>query len=413
MGGLIKDSFILFAATVVVNLSNFIFHIFAANKLGPENYGVVSTLLGMIIIVAMPAQALQMSIVKSTAEYKARRRFGAIEALFRKTTTWFLIMGAVYFTCFVAGSQLLMDYFAISDRMLIIILGAIAAMSLLMPVVRGMLQGLQKFMSLGINQIVDALSRLSFLLIAVAAGWSVRGALGASFVGAFTAFAVGVGVLLFLFRYKEDKKVEVIKKKEFFGYAVPVFGATLGFWLLSYMDLFLVKHFFNPYDAGLYSATQIIGKAFIFFSAAMVTVLFPKVTESHALKKDTFGMLLKSLGLTAAVCALGIIVCMVFPQFIRVFGKDYLQPKVLEMVRLFGIAVMPLVMLNVILNYGLAKQKYNFIWVMLAGVPVYMAALYRFHGSFIQVLGVLFTVTLAVLAGCLAAFKLEKEKKKK
>jgi hypothetical protein len=104
---------------------------------------------------------------------------------------------------------------------------------------------------------------------------------------------------------------------------------------------------------------------------------------------------------------------MVFPQFVGVFGQAYVQERVIEMVRFFGIAVTPLVLLNVILNYGLAKHMYKFIYVMAAGIFLYVGLLNRFHHSFMEVLFVMFGVNLLILAGSVIALKLEGDKRKR
>ena len=55
---LIKDSFILFIASSVVNLSNFAFHMYATRSLGPELYGALVALLGMVIIFSFQSKMI-------------------------------------------------------------------------------------------------------------------------------------------------------------------------------------------------------------------------------------------------------------------------------------------------------------------------------------------------------------------
>ncbi|HPN65018.1 MAG TPA: oligosaccharide flippase family protein, partial [Candidatus Goldiibacteriota bacterium] len=141
--GLLKDTFIMFAATSGVNLLNFVFHMYVSRKLGPEEYGVLVPLLGLVILFSMPAMALQMTIVKKTSVCMARENYGGIEHLFGKTTRWFLALGAFYFAAFIAAAPFIRSFFKIEDTALIIILALIAVISLVMPVVRGILQGMQ------------------------------------------------------------------------------------------------------------------------------------------------------------------------------------------------------------------------------------------------------------------------------
>jgi O-antigen/teichoic acid export membrane protein len=394
--GLIRDSFILFAASSLVNLSNFVFHSFASRMLGPDEYGVLVTLLAFIVIVAMPSQALQMTIVKKTSIFRAHDRPGSIEKLFRMTSVWFIVIGLGCFLAFAAVGILpggLKNFFHIQDPALYYILGVISVLMLVLPVVRGILQGLQNFVGLGISLVIDAVTRLLALYVLVKAlSGGVRGAISTTLAGGFVSYVVGFFLIAYIFRYKEDKE-EVIKKSDLFSYALPVFFSMLGFAFLSYIDVFMVKHFFNSHDAGLYSATSMIGKAFLYFPSAIAMTLFPKVSEGHELNRGTKALLYKSLGLTAAISFAGIIFCYFFPRIIIgiMFGEKFYAID--GVVKLFGAAIFPLVLFNVAMNYALAVHRYAFIYFTFAAIIIYSALLWFFHNDFYQVISMLFGVT--------------------
>ncbi|MCE5301068.1 MAG: oligosaccharide flippase family protein [Spirochaetia bacterium] len=403
---LVRDSFVLFIATCVVNLSNFVFHSLASRWIGPEKYGGLVTLLALIVIVAMPAQALQMTITKKTSVFKAREKPGAVEALFKKTTLWFFVLGLCYFLFFAVAAVPIGKFFRIYDRGLMYILGAIALVAVMLPVVRGIQQGLQKFVSLGINMSSDALSRLLFLVILVfLLKWDMRGALLTTLAGGLTAYLAGMVDLRTIFD-RGDTRTEIIRKKELFSYAIPVFFSMLGFSLLCYMDVFMVKHFFDEHNAGLYSATSMIGKAFLYFPSAIVMTLFPKVSENLELNKGTKILLIKSLVLTAGISLFGVIFCFIFPELIVgiMFGQKFMS--ITGIVRIFGMAIMPLVLFNVVMNYSLALHRYFFIYAMYAGIVLYAALLWFFHASFMQVVCILFGVNLLILAASVISLRL-------
>jgi O-antigen/teichoic acid export membrane protein len=394
---LVKDSLILFIASSVVNVSNFAFHMYATRSLKPEDYGVLATLLAMVMIFTMPSASLQMTIVNKAAALKAKEKYGSIEHLFKGATLWFLVVAVIAFGILVLASKIIGDFFRITDGKLMLILGGIIVISFVLPVVRGVLQGMQKFINLGINQIIDALFRLAFLVIFVTLGFGVRGALATTLFSASIAYIAGVFAIRSIFKYK-DEEVEIIKKREIFGYAIPVLVAFLGFSLLSYMDLFMVKHFFTEEEAGFYAVTSIIGKAFLFFPSAIIMALFPKVAEHTVLKKNPAPMLIKSMALTAGVSFAGIIFCFIFPEFVlRLLtgGEKYFA--ITGVVRIFGAAILPLVLFNVILNYSLASRKYTFIYFLYGGMVFYAGFLWFFHANFSNVLAVMFGVNMAML----------------
>ncbi len=394
---LIKDSFILFIASSVVNLSNFAFHMYATRSLGPELYGALVALLGMVIIFSMPAMALQMTVVKKTSVLRARGDYGSIEQLFKDTTFWFFALGIAVFILFFAGAGPVSSFFNINDKSLVYILGAIAVVALVLPVVRGILQGLQKFKSLGVNLVLDAFLRLGLLVLFIKIGWGLRGAFSTTFFAGLSAYITGLFMITFLFKYKKSGG-RIIEKKEIFTYALPVFLSMLGFSFLSYMDIFMVKHFWTEKMAGLYAVTSIIGKAFLFFPGAVVMVLFPKVSEQYELKKNTFKMLGKSMLLTAGISAIGILFCVFFPKLVLLLltggGEFY---NVAPVVRVFGIAILPLVLFNVVQNYSLAVHKYWFIYIMYGGIILYAGLLWFIHDGFKEVLIILFCVNVLIL----------------
>ncbi len=408
---LIKDSFILFVATSIVNLANFLFHMYASRKLGPENYGVLVTMLAMLIVVMMPAASLQMTVAKKAADFKARENWGGIKTLFIKTNIWFFVLGMAGFMVYFLASNIIKDFFHIKDRLMIVIVGGISVASMVIPAVRGLLQGIQKFVALGVNMITDAVLRLLTLVLVLAIGWSVRGALASSFFSVAAAYIIGLIYLSFIFKYKE--KGITIRKRDIFGYTIPVFITMTGFSLLSYMDVFAVKHFYPPYEAGLYSATSIVGKAFLFFPSAIAMALFPKVSENFAMKEDSKNLFYKSLLLTASITLAGVLFCFLFPKFIirLLFGNQFLNIDYI--VRVFGFAILPLVLFNVVINYSLAVHKYLFIYAMYGGIIIYGILLWFLHANFYQVLFSLFISTFFILAFSLIAINIRQKKGRK
>lgn len=408
---LIKDSLILFAASSAVNIANFVFHMGATRSLGPELYGSLAALLGLVVIFAMPSLALQVTVTKKTSVLLANDCAGSVGYLFKRSLKWFLGAGLVLFILFFVFRDFFSSRLQINDPWAVVVLGLIAVAAMLVPLVRGILQGMQKFYSFGLNLFADAFIRLSALGIVMLLGFKLKAVLFTSFAASITAFLIGVFMIREVFR-QDEKPVTVITKKEFLKYAMPVFLSMTGFSLLSYMDLFMVKYFFPPEQAGFYAVTSVIGKAFLYFPSAVVMALFPKVSAAHALNQDTKKMFYKSLWMTAAISGAGIMFCYLLPEFVikLLAGGQYLE--IAGVVKIFGLAILPLVLFNVLINYSLAVHNYFFIWVMYAGILLYAGALYFFHASFGQVIFVLFAVSALILAVSVAGLEITGRMKK-
>ncbi len=410
---LIKDSFVLFVASSIVNISNFVFHMYATRNLKPEEYGALATLLGIIMVVSMPCMSLQMSIVKKTSILKAKNLLPGISMLFRDVSKWLLIIGIFIFFIFFLFADIIKNFFNLNDRKLVYLLGCVLIIYFVLPVVRGILQGLQKFFRYGFNMIADALFRLFFLIVFISIGFGVYGALATTFFSGICAYIIGFFMIINIIRLKSNNPESASYFKDILTYALPVLFSFLGFSLLGYIDLFIVKHFYPQEQAGFYAITSIIGKAFLFFPSAVVLVLFPKVSEHYELNINPKKMLYKSLFLTVVISMIGIIFCFLFPEFVLWLltggGKYYM---IKDIVRLFGIAILPLVLLNVIINYNLAVHNYAFIFVIYLGIILYTVILWFFHSTFYVVLSVLFIMNLLILIFSIVTIELNHRKVK-
>lgn len=113
--------------------------------------------------------------------------------------------------------------------------------------------------------------------------------------------------------------------------------------------------------------------------------MFPQVSELHEQNKNPYLTLKKSLLICSLLFGLAILIFIIFPQFFirAVFGKKYLA--VSPLLRIFSIAVIPLALTNVLINYRLARRDVNFAYYLILGVIFYIAMLVLFHNSLLQV----------------------------
>ncbi|MFC1504602.1 oligosaccharide flippase family protein [Spirochaetota bacterium] len=397
---ILKDSMILFIATVLMNGFKFLYHMYTSRVLGPEKYGILVTFLGLLIILTIPALSLQMTISKKTTRFKTQGKLGSVRALFFSTSRWFLLLGIGACIILLILQKPLCTFFHINDPFFVIILAVIVIINLLLPVVKGILQGMQRFISFGAVISSDAILKVFYVFVLFKLGIMLRGALSSNLISIGSVYIISTGLLLYFLTKKAPQpqaEDTSISKKEIFGYALPVFASMLGFSLLGYLDVLLVKHFFNDYNAGLYSATSIVGKAFLFFPDAIAMVLFPKVSEKFELKLDTRSLLLKGLALTFGISLTGVAFCWFFPRLVItiLFGEKFLG--VAPIVQYFGLAILPLVLLNVIIQYSLAVHRYVFLIFMYMGIILYVFLLWFFHDTFFHVLRALFFSNLFIL----------------
>ncbi len=399
--GLIKHTSIMVMSTIIANISLLFFHAYMSRVLGPASFGILVSFLAICFIVGLPVTSIQTVMAKYVSNFKVNNQYGKIGCLFRHSLKKMSLYGGLGLGLFILASAKIGSFLQIEARKPVILLGVVLFLSLFLPIVRGALQGLQKFGHLGTNVLFEAISRLLLGVFLVYLGLGVNGAVGGIGLGFLLAVLVAFIALRPLLRH--EKSIEgKMNSAEIYAYFPPVFLALLCFVLLANMDIIFVKHFFNPTEAGYYSVLSVVGRGFLTLALAVSMVMFPKVSELQTQKKDSSSILKKSLLIGVLLCSVGILTCFFFPRFIivAVFGSKYLD--ISSLLRVFGIAISPLVLIHILINYNLARNRNSFLYVLVFGVVFYLILLSLFHSSLRQVvliLGSVGTLTLILNIG--------------
>jgi len=381
---LVKHAGIMLIATALASIGQMLFHIFMGRTLGPANFGVVISLLSISFIVSLPVTAIQTVIAKYVSQFKVNHAEKKIVSLFVHSLRKVMIYGLLGLAIFILASGYLGLFLRIPTRTPVIITGVALFLLLVLPVAQGTLQGLQRFGYLATSISLGGVIRFVSALFLVYAGMGINGAMGGVVLGAFAASLPAFLPLKPLFR-KQLSAHDGLDSVDVYGYLWPVFLALLCFAILTNVDMILVKHFFEPLQAGYYSILSLVGRGFVSITIAVSLAMFPRVSELHEQNKDSYSTLKKSLLICGLLFGPAILIFMIFPQFIvgAVFGKKYVV--VSPLLRMFSIAVMPLALTNVLINYQLARRNVNFVYYLIPGAVFYIAMLVLFHSSLLQV----------------------------
>ncbi|GAI15122.1 unnamed protein product, partial [marine sediment metagenome] len=91
----------VFIASMVVNLCNYLFHIFMSRSLGPVDYGTLVSLFSVFMIISVPAGALQTVTTKYTSNFKAKGELAKIKALLHQLITRVSLFAVAGFILFI------------------------------------------------------------------------------------------------------------------------------------------------------------------------------------------------------------------------------------------------------------------------------------------------------------------------
>jgi len=392
---LLKHSAIIFVCSMIANVLGYFFQLFMGRMLGPEGFGELGALFSIIYLFAALFTTLQTVITNFSSEYKAKKAYGKLHYLFLDFAKKLFLMGIFFVAIFWLFSGFIASYLHLSSRISIILLGVFILVSLIFLLYNGMITGLQRFYTLGSTISLNSFAKLVLGIILVKLGFSVSGA-----VGAIILATVCMIIILHL-GIKDIFKAPKVKTEYFaesIKYMIPVFFATLSISLFSNVDLLLVKHYFPAKDAGFYAGAVLLGKIVLFATAALAAVLFPKVSELAAKKKNTSFLLRNTLGYTLLLCTGVVIFFFFFPKIIvsLLFGSEY---KIAHLIAPYALAMSFYSLSNVFINYNLARKEWKFLYALIPLVVLQVIAVSILHSSLTQVV---YTVVVLNLLACVS-----------
>lgn len=398
---MVKTSGLLFIASMVSNLSNYVFQFVMGRLLTPVEYGLMNALLSLLAILSVPVAPLFTVVSRKTSEYKSQGDVASIRSLYKVFSARIVLFGMIGLILYFVCAPFIRDYVHAPSLVPVLILGFAIVTTLAYPLNMAVLQGVQNFKWVGINQVLGGPAKLIFTLLFVLAGFSVNGVM----LG-----MVATGFILWYLSYIPIRQYTmapaepaVTTKHISLSEVVPVFLALFAFAVLTQADMVLISRYFSAYDAGMYASAAILGKSVMYIPGAIVLTMFPIVSEQFAQKRSSRHLLAKSLAITVALSGFGALIFYLFPGWILriLYGAQYVEADVV--LKYYGIAMLPMALLLVLMNYLIARKKRVFSYLMIAGAFAEILAVSLYHGSLIQVVVILLVIGTVLCGASIAA----------
>ncbi|MBI3742488.1 MAG: oligosaccharide flippase family protein [Chloroflexi bacterium] len=391
----VRQGFVLFAANSIGNGLQYVYHIFASRLLGPDEYGVFTSLLALSVIVAVPAGIAQMLITQYVASFQAREETEKITALVMdslgKLTGASFIAGAAM----IAASAPIAQFLNVSSNLPVIATAGLFFFTGAITTFNATLQGLQRFYFLALLGIIAATVRVIFGLALIAAGLGVIGALGGSIIASVATATLAFIALRAHFRL--PTRSHGLTMRAVSRYAVLVLGGMLALTVMTNIDLLIVKHFFTPAEAGYYSAATVLGKTILFFPGAIITLIFPKISRRFALGKNTADLARQSFVVMLGLCGFAALALYFFPAFaVRVlFGDQY--DASIPLVGWYGFAMGLFALVQLLWTIYIAQEEGRFVILLLSVTSALALALWLLHANLLMVIASLGLSALTIL----------------
>jgi O-antigen/teichoic acid export membrane protein len=299
-----------------------------------KDYGALAALISYLLILTVFGQALQVA----TAREAVLGHLGEGEELLHTLEQWARAMAI-----FTAGATVVSILLRVPIAQLVGVRhdagGAWAAAAgipagcayLQVSILRGALQGIGDYRSVGISLIGEQTSRLIGGAILVVAGLGVAGAYLGTLIS-YIAMSAYCGWHLYRqlageshqrWRFGDATRAKLVLARHVAHAAIPIVGLAV-IQLLQNVDLIVAKHQFSNHTDSSYAVAAVAAKVLIWVAMGAGFYLVPETSRRHALGQETRSVLLKSLaivGVCAAPCLL-IYAFAAHPLLAAVFGTD-------------------------------------------------------------------------------------------
>lgn len=382
---LISGTIVIFAGTIVANFLNFIFNIFMSRNLTVSDYGIMASLNSFILIFALIAESFVPTIVHFAGTYLAKGEPEKVRGIFFQANKMAVFFGGLSLLFFILFAENLDKFFNVNNNFLFILVGAVVFFGFMGSLNRGILQAKLSFKYISFVNAFASVVRLSVGVLLVFLGYKVTGALSAFLISFFTIYVLVVIPLRNLLKNNGSSFSVDFKKLFSYGSLSSIALFCLTFLITS--DLLLVKHFFPPKEAGVYAGLSLIGRVIYFFSAPVVTVMFPLIVQKYTRSENyhnTFRLSLLFVFLSSGFLTA---LYFLFPQFvIRIFLKNTEYLVVSSYLGYFGIFMTLYIMLYVYTNFYLSIKKTKVYLPILFSAILQAVLIWFFHKTFFEVI---------------------------
>lgn len=388
-----RSSALVFGASLLANVFNYVFYVCMGRILSVRDYGVVMSLISIVLVVFGIGQIGQTVTAKLAADLRAAGNLEAMASFSRGITRGSLWLAfAIALVAFGARS-FVAGYLHMSDVGLVTVAGMTAGLGFALLLQRGLFQGFGNFPTFALSNVLDT-SRTALLVPLVHA----FGAMGSllSFLGAVGA-ASFYGEIALRRRFGKISTLASLDVRRMIIIAGATGLSSFGIALLMFYDVVLARHFLTPTDAGLYGAAALAGRVIFAVIAFLPTVLLPNVAVRFAHGRSSAHVLAAALGIAASVIGSLAAACAIAPEIVirLLAGKNFVPgaPLILPYVLAAG----ALSLASLLSAYAIARHRFGFVPYLLAVAACEITAVGLRHGSSQE-------IVQDVLAGHVAVF---------
>jgi len=359
----VKSSFWILIIANTANVGQYASQLVLGRYLRVADYGIFNAVNSLSLIFVTFVAVIPFIVSKFMIRYQNNLDFRNI--LLQKIAYFVFILNFLSSVSLFLLANHIKLFLKIDSLIPVYIFIALIFLNVIYTLYDSILQGLKLYVTRAIQSAVLVFLRLLFILLLIV---YLSHSYNAALLSQILATIIVLGFIYQISRKTtriKSKKIKIPRKiyVEIFRYSIPVALTSFTLIIISYMDIPLVKHYFDEYQAGIYSSASIIGKIGYFIPTVLLHAFFPEVINNDTLGKSSIPLLAFMLAVTLLICASYILVVFFFKEFIitLLFGEKYLLAG--EYLTRITIFMSIVGVITVIFNFFLAKQIYSYLYV--------------------------------------------------
>jgi O-antigen/teichoic acid export membrane protein len=364
---------------MILNVGGFVFHAIASRRLGVADYGALYALISLYALAAIPSTLFTPVVAKYSAEFRALHDDAHVRGLAMLIGRALGIIGGAYVLIGIVLAPQLAAFLHVATWEIPAV-GFMVAIGLLSSALRGIGQGTHDFVGYAWSMIAEGVGKVVALLVFAIGGLTVLGGVSGVLVG----LCAGLVVMAFplIKRYARVAAAPIhLDWTRIWATTAGAAALTITTAIIGYADVVLVKHFFQPHDAGLYSAASLGGKILLYFMGFVPAVLLPHATDRHARGEQTRETIYYALGFIILAGVIGVIAYRFFGLFLLHALVGHSFDAALPLLIGYAGAMAILAATTSLASYGIATHRNGFATPLLLGAVATLGAIALSHAT--------------------------------
>lgn len=358
-------AFLLMAS--VANGLQFIYQVSMARLLQPDQYTQLLALVSFVTILLFPGHAFQSAVAVGAGALAAARQRSAVWSFALRANA--VGAGAALAVSILLAllSGQLREVFGFEDNWVLVPLLCILPLSLVLATARGAVQGMARFIALGVNLLVDASARVLLAIGLVVAGFGLTGALSGFSLGIVAGIALGAWVL----RPRGDNPVPANANLGALLLAqLGTVPATFAIFGAQSVDVIIANWRFPGTGLEPFVAAAFAGRISFYGCFTVGQLLLPRFRDMFGEGRLDRRLLLRGSLAAAAIAAGPLLAALVAPGFLHLalVGPNYAADAGLLQVYLGGATLLSIALYLVYLLIAAGVRWIAWVLVPAAGL---------------------------------------------